>query len=108
MRVFSYTPDTIVPLTELAPLTTAAGAGPRHGFFRVNAAGETFFIHNGELSQVVYAYKVTYGDAGLTFAKVFEAPALGPDSKLAANTAPVSECSLTVSGATNESCKPPC
>lgn len=95
VRVFTYAPDTIAPLVETAPLTADAGAGPRHGFFRVNDAGETFFFFGGELSQVVYSYRVTYGDSGLTFDKVFEAPALGLDSTLPANTAPVSECAIT-------------
>lgn len=96
VRVFTYAPDTIAPLVETAPLNAEAGAGPRHGFFRVNDAGETFFFFGGELSQVVYSYKVTYGDSGLTFDKVFEAPALGLNSTLAVNTAPVSECAITV------------
>lgn len=96
VRVFTYAPDTIAPLVETTPLTADAGAGPRHGFFRVNDAGETFFFFGGELSQVVYSYRVTYGDSGLTFDKVFEAPALGLNSTLPANTAPVSECAITV------------
>lgn len=96
VRVFTYAPDTIAPLVETAPLTTDAGTGPRHGFFRVNDAGETFFFFGGELSQNVYSYKVTYGNSGLTFEKVFEAPALGLNSSLAVNTAPVSECAITV------------
>ncbi|KAK7722167.1 hypothetical protein SLS64_000700 [Diaporthe eres] len=95
VRVFTYAPDTIAPLVETAPLTTDAGVGPRHGFFRVNDAGETYFFFGGELSQNVYSYKVTYGDSGLIFDKVFEAPALGLNSSLAVNTAPVSECAIT-------------
>ncbi|KAK2615009.1 hypothetical protein N8I77_001788 [Diaporthe amygdali] len=95
VRVFTYAPDTIAPLVETKPLTTDAGVGPRHGFFRVNDAEETFFFFDGELSQKVYSYKVTYGDSGLTFDKVFEAPALGLNSTLAPNTAPASECAIT-------------
>lgn len=97
IRVFSYTPDTIVPLTELESLRTSSGVGPRHGFFRINDAGETFFFHDGELSQHVYSYKITYGEAGLTWENVFSAPALGLNSTLPANTAPSSECAMTVS-----------
>ncbi|POS73644.1 YkgB [Diaporthe helianthi] len=95
VRVFTYSPDTSAPLVEITPLTTDAGVGPRHGFFRVNHAGETFFFFGGELSQVVYSYRVTYGDSGLTFDKVFETPALGLNSTLPVNTAPVSECAMT-------------
>lgn len=97
IRVYAYTPDTIVPLTELESLRTNAGVGPRHGFFRVNAVGETYFFHDGELSQRIYSYKVTYGDAGLTWENVFEAPALGLNVTLPPNTAPASECAMTVS-----------
>lgn len=96
VRVFTYAPDTIAPLVETQSLTTDAGVGPRHGFFRVNEAGETFFFFDGELSQKVYSYKVTYGDSGLAFEKVFQAPALGLNSTLAPNTAPASECAITV------------
>ncbi|KAJ4420883.1 hypothetical protein N0V82_004062 [Gnomoniopsis sp. IMI 355080] len=95
IRVYSYAPDTIVPLTELEPLRTAAGVGPRHGFFRINDAGETYFFHDGELSQHIYSYKVTYGEAGLTWENVFSAPALGPNVTLPPNTAPASECLMT-------------
>lgn len=97
IRVYSYTPDTIVPLTELESLRTSAGVGPRHGFFRVNDAGETYFFHDGELSQSIYSYKVTYGDAGLTWENVFEAPTMGLNVTLPPNTAPASECAMTVS-----------
>lgn len=96
IRVFTYASDTIAPLVEKAPLRTDAGVGPRHGVFRVTEAGETFFFFNGELSQNVYSYKVTYGDLGLSFEKIFQATALGPNNTLAAETAPTSECSMTV------------
>lgn len=96
IRVFTYDPDTIAPLVELDPLRTEAGTGPRHGVFRVNDAGETFLFFNGELSQNVYSYKVTYGDAGLSWEQVFQAPALGLNSTLAPTTAPTSECRMTV------------
>ncbi|CAN8105328.1 unnamed protein product [Discula destructiva] len=98
IRVFSYVDDDIVPLTELEPLRTAPGVGPRHGFFRINSAGETLLFFNGELSQNVYSYKVTYGAAGLTWESVFEAPALGLGSTLAATTAPTSECAMAPDG----------
>lgn len=96
IRVFTYDADTIAPLVEIEPLRTDAGVGPRHGAFRVTEAGETFIFFNGELSQNVYSYKVTYGDLGLGFEKVFQASALGPNITLAANTAPTSECLITV------------
>lgn len=96
IRVYTYDPDTIAPLVEIDSLPTDAGVGPRHGFFRINDAAETFLFFNGEISQNVYSYKVTYGDAGLSWEKVFEAPALGLNSTLAAGTAPTSECAMTV------------
>lgn len=89
---------TAAPLVEAGSLPTEAGAGPRHGVFRVSGAGETFLFFNGELSQNLYSYRVAYGDSGLSWEKVFEAPALGPNSTLAAGTAPTSECRMTVSG----------
>lgn len=107
IRVFTYDPDTIAPLVEVGALMTEeAAVGPRHGAFRVNDAGETFLVFNGELSQKVYSYKVTYGEdgAGLTFEKVFEAPALGDDSVLAPTTAPTSECLISVSLSYFHSC----
>lgn len=99
VRVFAYASDnTTAPLTELDPLLTrVAGVGPRHGFFRVNAAGDTYFFFNGELDQKLYVYKVTYAAAGLTFEFVFETPALGLNRSMPSNTAPASECLLSVS-----------
>lgn len=96
IRVFTYDADTIAPLVEIDSLPTGGGVGPRHGAFRINSAGETFLFFNGELDQNVYSYKVTYGDAGLSWEQVFQAPALGLDSTLPATTAPTSECRITV------------
>lgn len=95
VRVYAYNGTGF--LTETSVLTTDAGVGPRHGFFRVNEAGETYFFFNGEISQKVYSYKVTYETTGLSFEKVFEATALGVNSTFAAGTAPTSECAMSVS-----------
>lgn len=102
IRVFTYHPDTIAPLTELAPLKTDPGAGPRHGlFWRAPGRGkekEWYLLFNGELSQKVYSYRVTYTASGLVWEKVFEAPALGEVGKtLDPNTAPTSEIAVSVS-----------
>lgn len=99
IRVYTYDGTGQLTEDEASVLTTDAGAGPRHGFFRVNEANETFFFFNGELSQMVYSYKVTYaadGGSGLTFEKVFEAVALGVD-ETPAERASTSECAMSVS-----------
>lgn len=98
VRVFTYNGTGYLTEDETSVLTADAGAGPRHGFFRVNDAGETFFFFNGELSRMVYSYQVTYAgdERGLSFEKVFEATALGVNSTLAAETASTSECAMTV------------
>lgn len=96
VRVFTYNETGLLTEDTASELTTDAGTGPRHGFFRTTDAGDTFFFFNGELSQKVYSYKVTYGDAGLSFDKVFEATALGLNSTLAEQTAPTSECAMSV------------
>lgn len=98
VRVFTYNGTGHLMEDETSVLTADAGAGPRHGFFRVNDAGETFFLFNGELSRMVYSYKVTYAEDGsrLRFEKVFETTALGADGTLAAETASTSECAMTV------------
>lgn len=95
IRVFSYDNNTVAPITELSPLRAASGAGPRHGFFRQAADGETYFYFNGELNQRVYSYRVEYQESGLEFTKVFEVAAL--DDSLPAVTAPASEIALSVS-----------
>lgn len=94
-RVFIYDKHTIAPIAEVDGLTTNPGTGPRHGFFRIMASGETFFFFNGELSQKVYSYRVKYKKTGLAFTKVFEIPAI--DGDLPATKAPTSEIAMSVS-----------
>ncbi|KAI9172805.1 putative 6-phosphogluconolactonase [Paramyrothecium foliicola] len=92
-RVYTYDESGIAPLKEVDGLITVPGAGPRHGFFRINSQGETFFFFNGELDQKVYSYRVTYKTTGLEFTKVFEIPAV--DAKLPATTSPTSEIAMS-------------
>jgi 6-phosphogluconolactonase (cycloisomerase 2 family) len=100
----TYHPDTVAPLTELKPLRTDPGAGPRHGVFwktpkkthENKGEDEWYLIFNGELSQKVYSYRIRYTSTGLAGEKVFEAPALGELGKaLSPNTAPTSEIALS-------------
>ncbi|KAH7359682.1 Lactonase, 7-bladed beta-propeller-domain-containing protein [Pyrenochaeta sp. MPI-SDFR-AT-0127] len=95
IRVFKYDKENIAPLTELSPLVTEPGAGPRHAVFwkSYKRHGELFLFFNGELSQKVYSYKVTYTGTGLSFTKVFDVPAL--DAQLPSNTAPTSEIAIS-------------
>lgn len=102
IRVFQYHPDTFAPLTELDPLATEPGAGPRHGVFW-RAPGRSnderlYLLFNGELSQKVYSYRITYTPSGLAWEKVFETYALGRlGETLPPNTAPTSEIAVSVS-----------
>ena len=100
IRVFSYHSDTIAPLTQLPSLKTDAGAGPRHGVFwkapRKGKENSWYLFFNGELSQKVYSYRITYTSTGLAWEKIFEAHALGElGSTLPPNTAPTSEIALS-------------
>ncbi len=102
IRVFTYNPVTVAPLTELAPLKTEPGAGPRHGvFWKAPGRGkgkDLYLLFNGELSQKVYSYRITYTSSGLVWKKVAEAHALGElGQTLPPNTAPTSEIALSVS-----------
>jgi 6-phosphogluconolactonase (cycloisomerase 2 family) len=105
IRVFKYHPETVAPLTELPPLVADPGAGPRHGVFWTpgkssgKAEGEWYLLFNGELSQKVYSYRISYTSSGLSWDKVFEGPALGDDlgGKLPATTAPTSGIVVSVS-----------
>jgi 6-phosphogluconolactonase (cycloisomerase 2 family) len=92
IRVFKYDKKTIAPLQELSPLVAEPGAGPRHGVFWKKHGG-LFFFFNGELSQKVYSYKVTYTGTALSFTKVTAVPAL--DAKFPSNTAPTSEIAIS-------------
>jgi 6-phosphogluconolactonase (cycloisomerase 2 family) len=99
IHVFGFDSQTLA-LTELSPLVTDPGTGPRHGAFWTSpSSGELFLFFGGELDQNVYAYKVTYKaeEEGLEWSKVFEIPALGVDGAMPNGTAPLSEVSLSVS-----------
>lgn len=102
VRVFKYHTDTFAPLTELEPLRTEPGAGPRHAvFWRAPGQSEDgglYLLFNGELSQKVYSYRITYTSSGLAWEKVFETYALGRlGETLPPNTAPTSEIAVSVS-----------
>lgn len=102
IRVFTYDLVTVAPLTELAPLKTDPGAGPRHGvFWKAPGRGkgkDLYLLFNGELSQKVYSYRITYTSNGLAWEKVAEAYALGElGQTLPPNTAPTSEIAISVS-----------
>lgn len=98
IRVYALNEQTLTPVAELPSLATEPGVGPRHGvFWQCGATGKQYIIFNGELDQKVHSYEVTYTDAGLTWVKVFDIPALGVDGEVPAMTAPTSECALTVS-----------
>lgn len=102
IRVFTYDPETVAPLTELAPLKTDPGAGPRHGaFWKAPGRGKDkalYLLFNGELSQKVYSYRITYASSGPVWEKVSEVVALGePGESLPPNTAPTSEIAVSVS-----------
>ncbi|KAJ4986292.1 6-phosphogluconolactonase-like protein 2 [Stagonosporopsis vannaccii] len=100
IRVFTYDPNNVAPLIELTPLKTDPGAGPRHGvFWKAPGRGKDkalYLLFNGELSQKVYSYRITYTSSGLLWQKVFEAVALGELGKtLPPNTAPTSEIAVS-------------
>ncbi|KAF2630948.1 putative isomerase YbhE [Macroventuria anomochaeta] len=100
IRVFTYHHETVAPLTELPPLRTEAGAGPRHGVFWKapgrGKEGNCYLLFNGELSQKVYSYRISYTPSGLVWEKVFEATALGElGETLEPNTAPTSEIAVS-------------
>lgn len=98
IRVFQHHPETFAPFTELAPLKTDAGAGPRHAVFWRSPNGASYLFFNGELNQNVYSYRITYTASGLAWTKVSSSPALGElGETLAPNTAPTSEIAISVS-----------
>jgi 6-phosphogluconolactonase (cycloisomerase 2 family) len=99
-RVWSFDKDKLAPIAEVGSLKAPAGSGPRHGFFKVTKAGETFFIFNGELDQKVYSYRVKYTRTGLSFTKVFEITSL--NAAFPPNTAPISEIAMSVSHVQNQ------
>ncbi|KAI6711743.1 ykgB [Diplocarpon mali] len=90
IRVYSWDPKTLSPVTELAPLVTGPGVGPRHLVFWRSPQGKDYIFFNGEIDQNIYTYEVTITDSGLTWTKVFDIPALGVDGKKPAGTAPTS------------------
>ncbi|KAH7317903.1 Lactonase, 7-bladed beta-propeller-domain-containing protein [Rhexocercosporidium sp. MPI-PUGE-AT-0058] len=81
VRVYTYDVETLTPVTEVSQLHTEAGVGPRHGRFWRATEGKLFYFFVGELSQRVYSYEVMYSEGGMSWKKVFEIPALGPDNK---------------------------
>lgn len=96
-RVYEWDAETLAPLTELEPLRTDPGSGPRHGvFWKPAASDDLYYFVVGELSQYVYTYKVTYTDSGLAWTKVFEVPGLGVENEVPALTSPLSEIALSV------------
>lgn len=101
IRVFAYNREEVAPLMELQPLRTESGAGPRHGvFWRAPAdRGKSYLLFNGELSQRVYSYRITYVEGGgLEWEKVCDLPVLGDlGEMLPPNTAPTSGLAVSVS-----------
>ncbi|OJD31836.1 3-carboxymuconate cyclase [Diplodia corticola] len=96
IRILKWDAENLAPLTELEPLRTDAGSGPRHGvFWKPAASDDLYYFVVGELSQNVYSYKITYTDAGLTGTKIFEIPGLGFENKVPALTSPLSEIALS-------------
>ncbi|KAF4945906.1 hypothetical protein FSARC_14323 [Fusarium sarcochroum] len=87
-RVYTYDNQNVAPIVEIGTLKAEPGSGPRHGFFRVNNKGETFFFFNGEIDQKVYSYRVKYQRTGLAFTKVFETTSL--EKVFPSGTAPTS------------------
>lgn len=97
-RVLVWDAENLAPLTELEPLRTDPGSGPRHGvFWKPETSDDLYYFVVGELSQYVYSYKVAYTDEGLTWSKVSEILALGFENEVPALTSPLSEIALSVS-----------
>ncbi|KAF4313294.1 hypothetical protein GTA08_BOTSDO00330 [Botryosphaeria dothidea] len=95
-RVLAWDAENLAPLTELEPLRTDPGSGPRHGvFWKPETSDDLYYFVVGELSQYVYSYKVAYTDEGLTWSKVSEIPALGFENEVPALTSPLSEIALS-------------
>ncbi|KAM5378124.1 hypothetical protein ACJZ2D_004582 [Fusarium nematophilum] len=90
IRVYSWQQD---KLFEVNGLTADPGSGPRHGVFRVNSEGQTFFFVTGELNQMVYSYRVEYKESGLAFTKVSELA--GISNEIPVDLAPTSEVALS-------------
>lgn len=96
-RILKWDAENLAPLTELEPLRTDPGSGPRHGvFWKSPTSDDLFYFVVGELSQYVYTYKITYTDASLTGTKIFEIPGLGFENEVPALTSPLSEIALSV------------
>ncbi|RDW85088.1 hypothetical protein BP6252_02678 [Coleophoma cylindrospora] len=95
IRVWNYDPVTLAPLTELAPLVTGSGVGPRHGVFWTSpSTGELFLIFVGELDQNVHVYRIVTNTAKeVTWEEVFKVPAMGTVQQ--ALNAPASEIALS-------------
>ncbi|KAL1648897.1 hypothetical protein SLS58_002077 [Diplodia intermedia] len=96
VRILKWDAENLAPLTELEPLRTDAGSGPRHGvFWKPATSDDLYYFVVGELTQYVYSYKITYTDAGLTWTKIFEIPGLGFENEVPALTSPLSEIALS-------------
>ena len=73
VRIFSIDGEGV---NAVEPLTVAAGSGPRHATFAVH--GETTYLYLiTELSNNIFGYKVTYGDASLEFEQIWESSTHG-------------------------------
>ncbi|KAF5667154.1 hypothetical protein FHETE_5857 [Fusarium heterosporum] len=92
-QVWSFNNKTIAPIAQAGVLKAPAGAGPRHGFFKVMKNKDTFFFFNGELDQKIYSYRVKYEQTGLSFTKAFEITSL--NAAFPPNTAPISEIAMS-------------
>lgn len=95
VRIFTWDSVKLAPLTELEPLKTDAGVGPRHSKFWKSPDSSWYYIFVGELSQKVHSYKLNYSETGITWTKVSELFALGKESP--AQQAPTSGIDLSVS-----------
>lgn len=97
VRVFTWDATNLSPLEEVSQLKTEPGVGPRHGAFWTSPNETVYYFFNGELSQKVYSYAISYTEMGMSWSKVFSIPALGLENEKPALTAPTSEIALTVS-----------
>ncbi|KAL9107489.1 MAG: hypothetical protein Q9227_007590 [Pyrenula ochraceoflavens] len=77
-------------LTELSPLHTASGSGPRHGAFSLDPiSGSYIFYLDAEISSTVTAYRVSYSNGtagGLTFNEIGVYSSLAPGQAIPPTT----------------------
>ncbi|GJD04793.1 ykgB protein [Colletotrichum higginsianum] len=87
VRVFFIDQDSY-QLTPVAPLSVAAGSGPRHARFLVTEEKKTYFFVLAELDNIVTTYEVKYGcNRTLSFEEVFSVGTHGPDNTVPAGAA---------------------